>query len=156
MCVDVSRYAHGKTQVDLTFRLFEKKAVSNFGVHWHLKDLRTEGLEPVADFREPQKWRASHRGGLEAGFGESLRPGKAQFHIPFVVMTAADAEEFQLRHDDPASPQRMADWLRMCLQARRDGKCDGVVTYCLDKGAHGEFFSLAAKLFCNYRSAEKQ
>ena len=70
-------------------------------------------------------------------------------------MTAGSVEEFRLRHDDPASPQRMADWLRMCLQARRDGKCDGVVTYCLDKGAHSEFFPLAAKLFHDYRSAKK-
>jgi hypothetical protein len=155
VCVDVSRYAHGKAQVDLTFRLLEKKGVSNFGVHWHLTDLQTEGLEPGADFREPQRWRASHRGGLEAGFGEALPPGKAQFHIPYVVMTAADAEEFGMRHDDPASPQRMADWLRMCFEARRDGKCDGVVTYCLDKGAHSEFFPLATRLSRDYPPAKK-
>jgi hypothetical protein len=153
--VDVSRYVHGKAHVDLTFRLFEKKPVYNFGVRWRFRDLKTEGLEPAADFREPQKWRASHRGGLEAGFGEALRPGKAQFHIPYVVMTAGSAEEFRLRHDDPASPQRMADWLRMCFEAQRDGKCDGVVTYCLDKEAHSEFFPLAAKLFHDYRPARK-
>jgi hypothetical protein len=153
--VDVSRYTSGKANVNLTFRLFEKKPVYNFGVRWRLMDLQTEGLEPAADFREPQKWLASHRGGLEAGFGEALRPGKAQFHIPYVVMTAASVEEFRLRHDDPASPQRMADWLRMCFEARRDGKCDGVVTYCLDKGAGSEFFPLAAKLFHDYRPAKK-
>ena len=70
-------------------------------------------------------------------------------------MTAGSAEEFRLRHDDPASPQRMADWLRMCFEARRDGKCDGVVTYCLDKGAEASSFPLAAKLFHDYRSARK-
>jgi hypothetical protein len=153
--VDVSQFVHGKTNFNLTFRLFEKKPVYNFGVRWRFRDLQTEGLEPAADFREPQKWQASHRGGLEAGFGEALRPGKGQFHIPYVVMTAGSAEEFRLRHDDPASPQRMADWLRMCFEARRDGKCDGVVTYCLDKEAHSEFFPLAAKLFHEYRSAGK-
>ena len=78
----------------------------------------------------------------QAGFGEALRPGKAHFHIPYIVMTAAQVEAFRLRHDNPASSQRMADWLRMCLEAGRDGKCDGVVTYCLDKGAGSEFFPL--------------
>ena len=154
--VDVSRYTSGKANVNLAFRLFEKKPVWNFSTRWRLMDLQTEGLEPAADFREPQKWQASHRGGLEAGFGEALRPGKGQFHIPYVVMTAGSAEEFRLRHDDPASPQRMADWLRMCFEARRDGKCDGVVTYCLDKEAHSEFFPLAAKLFHDYRPAKKK
>jgi hypothetical protein len=153
--IDVSRYVHDKARIDLTFRLFEKKPVSNFSVRWHLMDLQTEGLEPVADFRKPEKWQASHRGGLEAGFGEALRPGQSQFHIPYIVMTAADAEEFQLRHDNPTSPQRMGDWLRMCLDARRNGKCDGVVTYCLDKGAGSEFFPLAAKLFHEYRRAAR-
>jgi hypothetical protein len=153
--VDVSRYAHDKTHIDLTFRLFEKNAVSNFSVRWYLKDLQTEGLEPAADFRKPEKWQASHCGGLEAGFGEALRQGKSQFQIPYVVMTAADAEEFQLRHDNPISPQRMGEWLRMCLEARRDGKCDGVVTYCLDKRAGSDFFPLAAKLSRDYRPAEK-
>jgi len=41
----------------------------------------------------------------------------------------------------------MADWLRMCLDARRDGKCDGVVTYCLDKRPQSTAFPPAAKLF---------
>ena len=80
--VDVSRYAHGKANVNLTFRLFEKKPVYNFGVRWRFKDLQTEGLEPAADFRKPEKWLASHRGGLEAGFGEALRPGKSPVPYP--------------------------------------------------------------------------
>jgi hypothetical protein len=44
----------------------------------------------------------------------------------------------------------------MCLKARREGKCDGVVTYCLDKAAHSDFFPLTAKLFHDHRSAEKK
>jgi hypothetical protein len=47
----------------------------------------------------------------------------------------------------------MAEWLRFCLEEWRDGKCDGVVTYCLDKQPHSEVFDLARDLFAQYRSA---
>jgi hypothetical protein len=68
-------------------------------------------------------------------------------------MTAGQAVEFRLRHGDPASPERMAEWLRFCLQAWREGKCDGVVTYCLDKQPRSRTFDLARDLFGQYRQA---
>jgi len=42
----------------------------------------------------------------------------------------------------------------MSLQAWRDGKCDGVVTYCLDKKAQSRSFDLARKLFREFQKAE--
>jgi hypothetical protein len=69
------------------------------------------------------------------------------YKIPFVVMTAGDAGEFRQRHGDPSSPERIAGWLRMCLEARRDGACDGVATYCLDKAPGSRTFDLARGLF---------
>jgi hypothetical protein len=70
---------------------------------------------------------------------------------PFISMTAGDAQEFRQRHGDPASPERIADWLRVSLQAWRDGRCDGVVTYCLDKSPRSTTFPLAQKLFREFR-----
>jgi len=59
-------------------------------------------------------------------------------------MTAANPHEFRARHGAPSTPDRMADWLRMCLDTRRDGKCDGVVTYCLDKRLESRAFPTRA------------
>ena len=61
-------------------------------------------------------------------------------------MTAGEQSEFRLRHGDPASPDRIAQWLRLCLEARRDG----VVTYCLDKTPASATFPLAQKLFAEF------
>jgi hypothetical protein len=77
--------------------------------------------------------------------------GGRRFHIPFVSMTAGAEDEFRLRHGDPATPERIAEWLRMSLQAWKDGKCDGVVTYCLDKRPQSRTFSLAKTLFREFR-----
>ncbi len=151
--LDLGAVLGQKKNATLAFRLFDKKGVSNFGVRWGLRQLRTEGLELAATFEQPQKWQVSQRGPFEAGFGTGLRPAPRRFHVPFIVMTAGSPDEFRLRHGDPASPERIAEWLDMCLQTRQAGLCDGVVTYCLDKTPASRTFPLAQDLF---RKASKR
>jgi hypothetical protein len=150
--VDVTRWVQGKTNATLGFRLLDKKGVSNFGVHWRVKDLKPEGLQPLATLTEPQRWKVDRRGPFTAGFGSPQQTNKRNLHIPFIVMNAVSVDEFRLRHGDPASPQRIAEWLRMCLQTWRDGQCDGVVTYCLDKGSDSQVFPLTRSLFGEFRT----
>jgi hypothetical protein len=148
--VDGTTAAPGSTNLTIAFRLLDKKGVSNFGVRWQVKDLQAEGLRPAAGLDQPQKWQVSQRGAFEAGFGDRIKPPARRFHVPFIVMTAGDTSEFRLRHGDPASSERIAEWLRFCLQAWREGKCDGVVTYCLDKQPRSRTFDLARDLFGEY------
>ena len=96
---------------------------------------------------QPERWRVEQEGQFEAGFGEALATAHGRWHLPFVAMTAGQDIEFRLRHGEPASPERMADWLKMCVGALREGKCDGVVTYCLDKRAGSRVFELAKTVF---------
>ncbi len=149
--VDAGAAVRGKQQVKLTFRLFDKKGVGNFGVHWRVKELGADGLRLSASLGQPQKWQVQKRGPFEAGFGASVRSSQRRFHIPFIVMTAAEPTEFRLRHGDPASPERIAQWLQMCLQARHDRECDGVVTYCLEKQQGSQVFPMAQRLFREFR-----
>ena len=149
--VDVTEHVRGRTRVTVALRLFDKKGVSNFGMRWHLSELRGENLQFLAALAEPGIWKVDQQGSFEAGFGTVARSGERRFHIPFISMTAGDIREFQQRHGDPATPERVAEWLRMSLQARRDGKCDGVVTYCLDKRLQSRTFSLARELFREFR-----
>ncbi len=154
--VDVPAAARSGTNVTIAFRLLDKKGVSNFGVRWQVKELQAEGLTLAAGLDQPQRWQVSQRGSFEAGFGDRLRAPERRFHVPFIVMTAGHAGEFKLRHGEPASPERMAEWLRFCLQAWREGKCDGVVTYCLEKQAGSRVFDLARDLFREYRMMRQE
>jgi hypothetical protein len=149
--VDVTEQMRGKASVTVAFRLLDKKGVSNFGVRWRLSELRAENLQFAADLGEPGKWKVERQGAFEASFGGEVKAGQRRFHIPFISMTAGDEGEFRQRHGDPATPERIAAWLRMSLQAWQDGKCDGVVTYCLDKRPQSRTFPLARKLFREYR-----
>jgi hypothetical protein len=136
----------------VALRLFDKNGVGNFGVRWRLKDLKTEGLQFAANPNAPEDWKVEKRGAFEAGFGAAaITKGPGQFHIPLVVMTAAQPVEFKLRHGEPASPERIVQWLGMCLEAMRDGKCDGVVTYCLDKETNSPVFPLVQNLFREFK-----
>lgn len=150
--VDVSDQVRGKRNARLAFRLFDKKGVGNFGVHWQLKDLRAEGLQLSANLEAPAQWKVEQRGAFEAGFGDALQNRTPRFHIPLFVMTAAQPIEFKLRHGEPASPERISQWLRMCLDEMQNRKCEGVVTYCLDKSTNSPTFPLVQKQFRESKS----
>ena len=151
IAVDVTRQVAAKTHVTIAFRLFDKKGVSNFGVLWRVDDVQFHGLQLAENLAQPHTWQVTRHGPLTTSFGPLARPAQRQFHIPLVVMTAGDAGEFRSRHGDPASPERIADWLRMALHEWRAGRCEGVVTYCLDKRPNSQTFAPAQKLFHEFR-----
>jgi hypothetical protein len=143
--VDVTDAVRGRENVTLAFRLFDKKGVSNFAVRWQLRDLRTEGLKVAADFREAKPWTLSSRGAFQSGFDPNAAAGRRRFHVPLIVMTAGERSEFKMRHGEPASPERVAEWVRLSLQAWREGQCDGVVMYCLEKSRGNAVFDAVRK-----------
>ena len=152
--VDVSSAtATTKAQANATiaFRLVDGKGVSNFGLRWSLKDLRADGLKFAATLDKPEAWKVEKRGEFEAGFGAGLSRSSRSFHVPYIVMTAAQPIEFKLRHGEPTTPERISQWLQMCLDAYRENKCDGVVTYCLDKTPESPLFPFQQKLFREFR-----
>jgi hypothetical protein len=149
--VDVTPQLKGKAKATVAFRLLEKKGVGNFPVRWQLRHVRAPGLRLVAALDRPRQWTVTRNGAFETGFGEQpKRVGPKPRHLPFIVMTAGNQEEFRMRHGDPPSPERVAQWLRMSLQAWRAGKCEGVVLYCLDKGPDSATFAPARDVLAHF------
>jgi len=149
--VDVASQVHDETTVTVAFRLLEKKGVGNYGAHWRLSDLRCDGFQLSSGLDYPEAWQVSRQGAFTTEFGAQPRRGGRRFHIPFVVMTAAQPVEFRGRHGLPGAPENIAQWLRMCLEAQRAGKCDAVVTYCLDKSPGSRAFDLCLDLFQSFK-----
>ena len=148
--LDLTGRAPAGANVSLAFRLVERKGVGNFGVRWRIRYLHADGLRLSSTAFTSPRWKVDKSGAFVAGFGPQPPPVRGLSPVPFIVMTAASSEEFRLRHGDPATPARMGDWLRICLQASRDGVCDGVVTYCLDKRPQSAFFPVAKSLFWEF------
>ncbi len=149
--VDLPASALGETNVEVTFRLFDKQGVGNFPVRWQLADVQAKGITVAAPLSQPEKWDVKVQGAFDAGFGKKLMTQTGRWHLPFIVMTAGQTVEFRLRHGDPATPERMADWVSMCMACLRKGTCDGVVTYALDKENGSRVFDLVRTIFLDYR-----
>jgi hypothetical protein len=149
--VDISPQVQDKKRVRLTFRLIDKRGVSNFGVRWRVGELQTEGLRLGAGLDESRAWQVTRQGAFETGFVADPKSGQRRFRIPFISMTAGTLSDYQKRHGEPATPQAVADLLRVSLQAWRDGKCDGVVTYCLDKRPGSKVFEAVKEAFHEFR-----
>ncbi|MCX5660648.1 MAG: hypothetical protein NTW19_13135 [Planctomycetota bacterium] len=106
--VDLSKAVEGKTSVTLAVRMYDKRGVGKFTVRWRLADLRAEGFEP-GKLDDTKEWKATKQGEFEIGFGGIPESSKRRFQLPLIVVTNAEA-------------------VAVPLQARLEGRCEGVVT----------------------------
>ena len=61
-----------------------------------------------------------------------------------------------MRRRAPATPERIAERLRVSLEAWQAGQCDGVVTYRLDLGPQNDVFPPVEKLFHEFDRATRE
>ena len=122
--VDVAKQAAGKSELTVAFRMIEKMGVGKFTVRWRVSDLRAEGFDPELG----QGWDVTRQGAFETGFGGMPEPGKRRFHLPLIIVTGVESVEIP-------------------LQARRDGKCEGVVINSLPKDLKSAFNDEVRKSF---------
>lgn len=147
--LNLSPQVQGKTNVVIAFRLFDKQAVYNFPITWSLVGLQATGLKLQADLSQPQQWVVSYKGSFKTGFGggNPLQRGP----LPMILMEAGNQEAFQARHGNPVTDDRFRQYLSVCLKAWQSGLCDGIITYCLDKGPESPFYTRARKMFQAYQ-----
>ena len=144
--VDVSRYVEGKIQVDVVFRVYDRKAVSNFGVEVEFHGIEFDGLHEDGDWLVEQTgpWWVSTLPAYQ---------GTGRFRIPLVVMIAAHAGQFEKRNGPPATPARIQDKVRMAISQMRNGFAEGVVTYALIKRIEDPIYQYIRQLFLQTRAS---
>jgi hypothetical protein len=64
-----------------------------------------------------------------------------------ILMPAGEGEQYEKRYPEAGSPRNVANKLEMCFNLMREGKVQGVVTYCLPKGAEDPTFKAAGREF---------
>ena len=137
------------------FGLADRKAVGNFGVTWNVDALRADGLKFKSTWDHPARWRIRRKGKFETSFGAKKKPTRPIIRrkLAFIVMPAGQQGEFHQRHGGVATPGRVGDQIRMCLDACKAGECDGVVTYALDKRKSSTVFPVVKPLFHKFRDS---
>ena len=144
--VDVSRFVEGAARMDVVFRVYDRKAVSNFGVEVEFRGIEFEGLTEVGGWSVEQTgpWRVLT---LPAYLGTG------RFRIPLVVMIAAHPRQFEKRNGPPATPSLIQDKVRMAISQMRNGFAEGVVTYALIKKVEDPIYQYIWQLFLQTRAS---
>ena len=153
--VDLSEAVAGKQQVRLSFGVFDKKGVSQFGVSARFSHLATQGLAMQnSDLSDPRAWEQQVRGPFTVQFAPRY-VGQGRFHLPLIVMTAGSRGEYKHRWKEVATAELIAAKVRMGLELAGEGKIEGVVTYCLNKRKGSEDFEAVKAAFREFRAAHQ-
>jgi len=145
--LDLRGVVQGKSEVEIDIRVYDRLAVSNFGIEMEFLELAYNGFEP-ADFwqnRKTGQWIFEEREAYVGG---------RRFRIPLVVMIAGVRSQFVKRNGEPASVERMRDKIQMAITQMRLGFAEGVVTYALLKDFRDEVFGAVWQLFLRARRSQ--
>ena len=138
--ISLTPFVSQKTHITLTLRVYDRKRVSNFPVLVEIQDPIVQGLVPE------EKWQQTVQGRWTVNF-ESAYQGDGRYHIPLIVMIAATRHQFVKRNGEPGTAERIREKIKMALVQRRQGFCEGVVTYALPKAPDNEIFKTIRRLF---------
>ena len=145
--VDLTEHVRGKSDVELSVRVYDRLAVSNFGVEFEFLELEYEGLDPLGE------WEIDGVGQWTFDEREAYA-GNRSFRIPLVVMIAGVRSQFVKRNGEPASVERIRDKIQMAITQMRQGFAEGVVTYALLKDFRDEVFGAVWQLFLRTRRSQ--
>jgi hypothetical protein len=145
--VDLSKAVGGRQNVELSVGIFDVKGVSTFGIQAWFEGLTVRGLElKDANLAHEAAWRKDVAGVFSVKFmPERARAGR--YRLPMIVMPAATTTEYKARYKEEGTPEHIAGRVRMLAELARDGRIEGIVTYCLDKSARSATFEAVRKIY---------
>ncbi len=150
--VDLAQAVKDKPRVTLALGVWNKKGVYQFPVRATFGALKLTGLKAAQpDLSNPEGWRLE----VSGAFSLQRRPareGHGRRRLPLIVMTAGQRVEFELRHPEKATPESIARHVKEALGLAREGRIEGLVTYCLDKSPGNSDLEAVKKVFADFRA----
>jgi hypothetical protein len=129
--VNLSRFVRGRQNVRVELGVYEQRGVGKYPVTVRLDDIRLTGFD-TNEMGSERLWSRKATG----HFTVELLPSRqepAKVKLPMILMPAGEGEQYEKRYPDAGTPRNVAAKVRMCLDLLRDGRVEGVVTYCLPK-----------------------
>jgi hypothetical protein len=131
--VDLSQALAGKQAARLSLGVWDAKGVGNFPVTATFSDLRTSGIRLAeADLSLSEAWPQTRVGAFSVQ-RDAAYAGQGRFHLPLIAMIAGQRAQFRLRHPEAATAPSIARRVAEAVDLLKEGRLEGVVTYCLDK-----------------------
>lgn len=155
--LDLSEYVAGHDEVTISLGIFDHKGVGNFGVFVTFSDLKAEGLE-LQPLDAPDAWQEDVQGEFVTAASPPYEPPE-EINLPLILMPSGSAGAYEKRNGEEGTPERIGAKYAMCLQFVREGKAEGVVSYCLDKSEDSESFEAVRQVIAEFwretRAAEE-
>ncbi len=141
--ISLARYARKDPRVRVEIGVVDVKAVGHYPLHVKFDDIRVTGCDTPSEMASERLWSKKVAGAFEV----ELLPASTQtgrFKIPMIIMPAGEAVQHEKRYPDPGTPRNVAARTRIGLDLMREGRVQGVVTYCLPKEKDKDIFDAVA------------
>jgi hypothetical protein len=144
--VNLARHVRGRRNVRVEIGVYDPKPVSNYPLLARIDDIRLSGFDTGGgEFGRENLWRQTVTGKFVAQSSEPSAEPRRRMDLPMILMPTGEGEQYEKRYADKGTPRNVANKVRMSLDQVRDGRVEGVVTYCLPK--EGPTFNAVAAEF---------
>lgn len=152
--VNLARFVRGRQNVRVELGVFEQRGVGKYPVTVRLDDIRLTGFDTDNEMGPERLWSRKATGHFAVDLLPSRPEPTAKTKLPMILMPAGEGDQYEKRYTDPGTPRNVASKVRLCLDLVRDGRVQGVITYCLPKSgptfeAVGTEFRQAAQALPN-------
>lgn len=130
--LDVSHSVRKGDRVRVEMGIYEQRGVSKYPVNVRFDDIRVSGFDTPSEMASERLWRTETSGGFKVELLPASRE-TGRFHLPMILMPAGEREQHEKRYTEEGTPGNIANKAEMCLNLVREGRVEGVVTYCLPK-----------------------
>jgi hypothetical protein len=130
--VDLAKFVRGRRDVRVELGLYERRGVTRYPVTARFDDIRLTGFDTPSELASEKLWRRQQTGAFTVDLQPSSRK-HGRFNLPMILMPNGEAEQHVKRYPEPPTPENIAARVGMSLDLVRDGRVEGVVTYCLPK-----------------------
>ena len=130
--LDLSRVVRRGDDVQIEIGIVERRGVSKYAVTARFDDIRLTGFDTRGEMVSERMWRKRVAGSFKVNIFPAASE-RRELHLPMILMPAGESEQHEKRYPEAGSPRNIARKVAMSLDLVRDGRVEGVVTYCLPK-----------------------
>jgi hypothetical protein len=130
--LDLSRVVRRGEDARIEIGIVERKGVSKYAVTARFDDIRLTGFDTRGEMVSERSWKKRTAGAFQVNIYPAASE-RRELHLPMILMPAGEAEQHEKRYPEAGTPRNIARKVAMSLDLVRDGRVEGVVTYCLPK-----------------------
>jgi hypothetical protein len=129
--LNLAKFVGGRRSVRVELGVYEDRGVSKYPVTVRFDDIRVTGCDSP-EMSPAKLWTRRSSGNFDVQVYPA-RQDPVRLKLPMILMPAGEGEQHEKRYPEAGTPRNVAAKVAMCLGLLRDGRVEGVVTYCMPK-----------------------